>query len=324
MKSLLSIFLSLLLLCLPGQQNVLAQETQDRDWLYNDTIAEPVTMMSELLVTPDGSDPVSYILDNVAKRARQNRKRLNYQAYADVQLIVRDADIIPQVMPKTLMFLGQLYLRSKGMWSLFKYATSRPSVQATLRTNHSCKSGRVKYGKGEILTGPADMKKKVGNQLLEICQFNLFDEIYGSNTIVDADYRKKFDITFVGSTEENGQIIFVLKARRKHGELRETQTLHVIDKQWGILRAEYSSRIFRSYRECKDIGGGIYMPWRKVDNPVQFDLDTAIDKARKMLENKKKVRNMERKTLQRAEKLAKGERQYKPMIKMGYEIRYSN
>ncbi len=313
-----SVRLAMLLLLLP--LSALAQDSDD--WMNADTIAEPVTLMRELLVTPDGSTPVTYILNNVYRRSVTNRKRLDYSAQAHVDVIVRDADIIPKVMPRTLMFAAQMYLRTKGMWALFDYATSRPSAQATLRTRHTCKHGKVKYTDGQILQAPADLKKKIGSQLLEMCEFDLFDELYGEKTLVNPDYRRKFAITYEGSFDEDGKTVFVLKARRYHGELHETQTLHIVDREWGIRRAEYNTRIFRSFRECIPIQDGIYMPHRKVDNPVQFNLEKAIQKGRELLEKKKKVRRMESKTLKRAEKLAQGTRDYSPMVKIGYQITY--
>ena len=311
------VILALLALAMP----VHAQT--DHDWMYADTIAERVTVMPELLVTPDGSDPVTYILNQVYQQSLQNRKRLTYGATANVQFIVRDADIIPKVMPRTLMLAAQMYLRTKGKWALFDYALSRPKAEATLRNHHTrVKGGKPKYDKSEILRAPADMSNKVRNQLKELCEFDLFDELYGEETLVNPKYRQKFAITYEGSFEENGKTIFVLKARRYHGELRETQTLHVVDREWGIRRAEFNTRIFRSYRECIPIQGGIYMPYRKVDNPVQFNLEKAIQKGHELLDSKSKVRRMEKKTMQRAENLAKGDRDFQPMVKVGYEIKY--
>lgn len=306
----------LLVLVLPLQAQT------DHDWMYADTIADRITVMPELLVTPDGSDPVTYILGQVYQRSLENRKRLTYSATANVQLIVRDADLIPKVMPRTLMLAAQLYLRTKGLWGLFDYFMSRQSVEAALRTHHTReKGGKPKYNNPEVLRVPSDMSKKVRQQLVELCEFDLFDELYGEETLVNPKYRQKFAIKYEGSFEENGKTIFVLKARRHHGELRETQTLHVVDREWGIRRAEFNTRIFRSYRECIPVRG-TYMPYRKVDNPVQFNLEKAIEKGHEMVDKRKNPRRMEIKTLQRAEKLAKGERDYQPMIKVGYEIQY--
>lgn len=293
------------------------------DWMYADTIAERVTVMPELLVTPDGSDPVTYILNQVYHRSIENRRHLTYSATANVQFVVRDADVIPKVMPRTLMLAAQMYLRTKGAWALFDYALSRPKAEASLRNHHTRQDGgKPIYDESEILQAPSDMSRKVRRQLMELCEFDLFDELYGEETLVNPEYRRKFAVKYEGSFEEDGKTIFVLKARRHHGELRETQTLHVVDREWGIRRAEYNTRIFRSYRECIPIRSGIYMPCRKVDNPVQYNLKKAIEKGHELLDKKSKVRRMERKTLQRAENLAKGPRDYQPMVKVGYEIKY--
>ena len=318
MKRILFILTLTLAVIMPAS----AQNDKDKSWMYHDTINEPLFIMRELLVTPDGSDPVTYILDNVYRKAKENRKRLNYTANADISVMVRDVDIIPEIAPKTLMFAAQMYLRTKGLWGLFNYAMSRPTTGVHLQTTHTARNGKVQYGKGKILQGPSDMKEKIQRQLFDFCEFDLFDELYGENTLCDPKYRQKFEIKMEGTFEEGGKTIYILKARRYHGELRERQTLHIVDGTWGIRRAEYTTRIFRSYRECKDIGGGVYMPWRKVDNPVQFDLNKAIEKGHQLLESREKVKRMERKTLQRAEKVSKGTRTYSPMVKMGYEIHY--
>lgn len=297
-------------------------QNNDKEWMFADTLAEPVTMMREVLITPDGSDPVTYILNKVYQRSLENRKRLNYSASADVDVLLRDADVIPKVMPKTLMFAAQMYLRTKGLWKLFDYAMSRPSAEAQLRCYHTCHGGKVKYGKGQILRAPEDMRKKVGDQLLKLCEFELFDELYGEETLVNPKYRKKFKIRFEGSFEEDGKTVYLLTAARRRGALHEAQALHVVDGTWGILRSVYITRIFRTFRICKPIQGDIYMPWRKVDNPVEFNLEKAIEKGREMLAKEKNPTNMEKKTLRRAEELAKGERDFKPMVKVGYEIHY--
>ena len=60
-----------------------AQVISVRDSLMEiegDTMPEPFRMLPELFVTPDGSNPVDYILDNVARKAQENRKALDYTA----------------------------------------------------------------------------------------------------------------------------------------------------------------------------------------------------------------------------------------------------
>lgn len=56
-------------------QNASAQVISVRDSLMDieaDTMPEPFRMLPELFVTPDGSNPVDYILDNVAGKAKRS------------------------------------------------------------------------------------------------------------------------------------------------------------------------------------------------------------------------------------------------------------
>ena len=173
-----------------------------------------------------------------------------------------------------------------------------------------------------------------------------FDEVYG-------DYedwgrygsaRDKFQL--VGSYEQDGKMIDVLeyietrttereKVNEQGEKVKEKKTrttvsrLHVVEDDWGILKAEKKGEHIQESTECRDLGGGIYMP---ISSSSRLTLPTIpadslpnmIAKAEKELKDPKGFNKTEQKMLERFIKQLKEHegRDIRMELFFAYDIKY--
>lgn len=296
--------------------------------LEDDTMPEPVIMMRELLVTPDGSDPVDYILNNVARKAKENRKKLNYTATTEFSLYSSNMDLLPQFLSSTQNWLVKTALGFMGMRAIYNYVTAHEELAIGISITQCAKGNDTDYTDRHIRFSPNDMPENVGKQIMELGEFPLFDVVYGNNKLLDQKKRHKaYDIEFIGSAEEeDGTLYYILKVWRNKGKASQSETtIHITDGTWGVLRKENKSSNVTTYIQCANISG-IFLPVKCVQDPNPMSLEELAKIAKEELskdnEDDKKLDKSERKLIERIEKVAKGERRDAPMMKYSYDVRY--
>ena len=104
-----------------------------------------------------------------------------------------------------------------------------------------------------------------------------------------------------------------------------TKKVYVVDGDWGILRVESQSRMSSRTMECRDIGGGIYMPVSLVEQPAKISFNTLYEKARQAVDSlEEKPGRMVRNVMKKAARLNESGRQITPYVTHEFRITYSN
>ncbi|MBR5717369.1 MAG: carboxypeptidase-like regulatory domain-containing protein [Bacteroidales bacterium] len=266
-----------------GQQSVKRELTLSKGetLINNETLSEKLILLPPSIVTVDGENPAHYVLRHVWDQADINRKRIDtWQAEVKYEFGLNDIEVVIKAIPKKYMFVIKTMAGLAGYRKIITLVFDHPSLKAKVSLLRTYLNGKVKdteqkvYYSNESLTS-SEQKTLYENKLL--IEPNLFDEIYNENAPWGrkGSSRDKFEL--VGSYELDGRTIDVLEYSRtstsekeKVNEVGDTikikttyttvTTLHVVEDLWGILKVEKRGEDNHSLNECRDLGGGIYMP----------------------------------------------------------------
>lgn len=312
-------------------------------YAHDHHMQEQAIQLAEVYLTPNGEDPCTYIMRKKFEQGQINRKRLiTYQAVCNGSLHVQDVDLIMALLPGFVKTMLHGALRTVGMNALFNYIADNPKVDVSYLYEQSWNNGKVKNSDLKITSASPTIPEKARKQLSKFQTDSFFDLFYGSGKKFDAEKVKKQGWKLKGVIEENGQTIDVL-ARTEGDSIKREYTAYIIEDLWSVLRFEmHSNNGGFSRFECRDVGGGIYLPISYVTKPIPLNLDkslqelfddvrsenvtdstmTAKQQAKKQKEaakDEKKIKEME----QRYEKAKKGRKQASLNIITPYNIRYS-
>lgn len=296
--------------------------------LEGDTMPEPLTIMRELLVTPDSSSAEDYILDKVAQKAKENRKKLDFTATTEYFIYASNMDLIPKFLSKSQNWLLKSVMGLAGLRAMYNYVTSNRETSIGFSVTQQAKGKDIKYTDSKILFSPAEMPEKVGKQVIKLAKTDLFDALYAEKYITDKKERHRaYDIEYIGSAEEeDGSLYYILKIWKYKGKSYQDEfTLHIADGTWGILRKENKSSGSFTYIQSRYVNG-ILLPAKCVDDPTPMSMEELVKEAEKEIQkNREKgetISKSELKLLERIEKVAKGGRRDAPMMKFSYEVKY--
>lgn len=311
-----------------AQISVVQDVQKNLQELQGDTMPDPI-IMKELLITPDGSNPVDYILNNVARKKKENQQNLQYKATTECFLYSYNMDLLPQVMTKTQNWLIKTALGIIGMRSIYNYVTSCKEAGFGVKVTQEVQGRSIQYSDEEVLFAPDDAPQKVTKQIIKHAKFSLFNTLYGDNLLYNEEKRHKFyDIEFIGSAEkEDGSLYYILKFWRHKGDedLETETTLHIEDGSWGILRKEVKSTGTYSYIESTNVSG-VLLPAKYVEDPSRSSLEELIKEIKEDIEKDeekgKKASKRKRKFIDKIEKLAKSGRNEAPDMKISFNVTY--
>lgn len=292
---------------------------QQEEW---PDLEELTLYLQEVYVTPDGRDPAVYILERMDKAAQANRKRLRrYDAHVVHDFHAQDVDFIPSLIPKVGRVVMRGALKLMRMDALYDHCVNHQQVEARLSSEYRYRDGKTSYADQRVLHATPSLSDKARKQLFRHAEMELFDRLYGENMIYGPKQRKEYKISFRGTCEEDGKTLNVLMFTPKDTTVQLSLLLYVVEGEWGIKRSIMKSRMLNLRWECTDIGSGIYMPARLIDDPRLLDLNQiyATYKARKAPEPDDDVS----KAMKRLEKILQGNRTYRPYMIHRYQITYS-
>jgi hypothetical protein len=335
-----------------GQQTVRRELTltKGETLVHNEALTEKLMLLPPAIVTPDGESPAHYVLRHVWDKAKENKKRIDsWQAAVKYDAGMNDMDLLFKIIPKKYMILLKSALALGGYKKIFNLALDHPSLKAKVSLVRTYTNGKVSDSEQKItecnekLTAE-EQKTLYSNKLL--IEPNIFDEVYG-------DYedwgrygsaRDKFQL--VGSYEQDGKMIDVLeyietrttereKVNEQGEKVKEKKTrttvsrLHVVEDDWGILKTEKKGEHIQGGTECRDLGGGIYMPIssssRLTFPTIPADsLPSKIAKAEKELKDPKGFNKTEQQMLERFIKQLKEHegRDIRMELFFAYDIKY--
>ena len=274
---------------------------------------------------------------------------VSWQAAVKYDAGMNDMDLLFKIIPKKYMILLKSALALGGYKKIFNLALDHPSLKAKVSLVRTYTNGKITDSEQKItecnekLTAE-EQKTLYTNKLL--IEPNIFDEVYDDyeDWGRHGSARDKFQL--VGSYEQDGKMIDVLeyietrtsereKVNEQGEKVKEKKTrttvsrLHVVEDDWGILKAEKKGEHIQESTECRDLGGGIYMP---ISSSSRLTLPTIpadslpnmIAKAEKELKDPKGFNKTEQKMLERFIKQLKEHegRDIRMELFFAYDIKY--
>lgn len=310
------------------EQVKLALTQPNHRYAHDHHMQEQAIQLDEVYLTPNGEDPCVYILRKVHEQGQINRTRLvNYNATCNGSMHVQDLDVLMGIMPGFVKVILHGVLRPLGINALFNYLSENEKVDVKYQYSQLWNSGKVKNSEMTILSANPTMPEKVRKQLGKFQVDDFFAKFYGEDKKFDAKKEAKKGWKLKGVIEEDGKTIDILK-RIDGDSVQQEYTCYVIEDLWSVLRVEARSKegSFSRY-ECRDIGGGIYLPVSYVTNPVPVDLDKMLEETKKEIEKDKAKGEKTKagdKMLKRYEEITKNRKGCKLNVVTPYNITYSN
>lgn len=296
---------------------------------HDERLEEQPIALSDVYITPNGEDPAIYILRKVAEKAAINRKRLaSYNASVTHTFHAQDIDFLPVVLPKTYRWALKALVKTFRLGAIYDVCTQNEKVDAKLSLQHHYAKGKTKYANERLISSTPALPDKAKEQLFKLTHDDIFDLLYGDNLPWGSKAIKKGYCQFKlkGTIEENGQVIDVLTSSITHGEFSYNQVLYIIEDNWGILRMESNTPNEYERTECRDIGGGIYLPVSQISDPkmINFNLAEQIQTFKaEQAEKGEKLSKTEQKMIDRLEQFIANGRNLRPCMTSGYNIKYS-
>lgn len=309
------------------EQVKLALSEPNHRYAHDHHMQEQAIQLDEVYLTPNGEDPCVYILRKVHEQGQINRNRLvSYNATCDGSMHVQDLDVFMGIMPGFVKVMLHGVLRTVGINALFNYLSESEKVDVKYRYSQTWNKGKVKNSEMTILSANPTMPDKVRKQLGKFQVDDSFAKFYGEDKKFDAKKEAKKGWKLKGVIEEDGKTIDIL-TRVDGDSVKHEYSCYVIEDLWSVLRVEArSSEGSFSRYECRDIGGGIYLPVSYVTNPVPIDLDKMLNDMKKELEEEKakgEKSSTGKKMFDRYDAIMKNRKECKINIITPYNIKYS-
>lgn len=294
----------------------------------NDTIPLEYTL-DAVYVTADEEDMASSILRKVWEKALLNRKALKgYQADIVQNFKAKDADIIPQLMPSSIMFMLRSYIKLHNRGAIMNYVLDNRSVEVAISA-HISNTGwkHNSFSAQTVLSSNPTMNSKAQKQLFRMLEMDLFNEVYDSDAAYGNKGRKEYRFSVLGNIDYNGKTVYILEGKPKDEDngFYSTKKIYVVEGDWGILRVESKAEMFSRTMECRDIGGGIYMPVTLVEQPAKISFNALYEKAKQAVDSlEEKPGRMVRNVMKKAARLNESGRQITPYVTHEFKIVYSD
>ena len=296
---------------------------------HDEHLEEQPIALSDVYITPNGEDPAIYILRKVAEKAAINRKRLaSYNASVTHTFHAQDIDFLPVVLPKTYRWALKALVKTFRLGAIYDVCTQNEKVDAKVSLQHHYAKGKTKYDNERLISSTPTLPDKAKEQLFKLTHYVIFDLLYDDDLPWGSKAIKKGYCQFKlkGTIEENGQVIDVLTSSITHGKFSYNQVLYIIEDNWGILRMESNTPNEYERTECRDIGGGIYLPVSQISDPkmINFNLSEEIQTFKaQQAEKGEKLSKTEQKMIDRLEQFIANGRNLRPCMTSGYNIKYS-
>ena len=153
----------------------------------------------------------------------------------------------------------------KGVGPLVKYCLEEDEFSASVRLDRVVRRGKTTDYNKKLLSG-ANLPPKVQKNILNLFSLiDLFDILYGTATSWGENFSSKHKFTHAGTYEYGDKIVDVIEWK----DSRVRAAVHIVEDDWGILKAQLYSREGEVIRcEARDSGNGVYMPVACVMKPA--------------------------------------------------------
>jgi len=319
----------------------LALPLANHRYAHDEHLHEQAIVLNEVYLTPNGEDPVKYIARKVNEQTENNRKRLvGYKASVDAYCHAADIDLVPMLMPGVMMSTIRGAAKMAGVGALLDFATENPKIDVHYTYTQTKEKNRYRNGKISVISSSPAISDKARQQLE--APGNFFDLLYDEGLNFTPKNAVKKGWKLQGIIEEQGHDVDVLTRTLCNEHDTVYYKLYVIEDLWTILRYEENSTMGLERYECRDIGGGIYMPVSYVTKPIPMDFNTELDRITQLVDSIKtvagvddlrdvKVKGLKQRLgmkmfismMERAEKIRNTGRIFRPVFDCPYTISYS-
>ncbi len=217
-------------------------------------------MLAAAYKTESGMPAADFILSQVWDRADANRNVMS-SYNADIRYSIRTHDI--PTLAQVLSGFGRGAVRFAAGFTdfgpLVNYCLTHDDVSATVTMGRVVGYGSVTDFNKKLIDAGTGLPDDVAGSILSLPDdIDLFEMVYDRKALWGERFAKSHTFNLVGTYEYGDKLIDVLYWTDRNGVV--SVTLHVVEEEWGILRAEVGREKEVVCFECRDIGKGIYMP----------------------------------------------------------------
>lgn len=283
-------------------------------------------MLTAAYKTRSGMPVADFILSQVWNKAESNRKVMaSYNA--DIRYSIKTHEI--PVVAQALSGVGRGAVKFAAGFTdygpLVRYCLTHDDVSATVTMGRIVGYGTVKDFNKKIVSTNAKLPSDVTSTILSLPdKVDLFGMVYDRKNLWGESFAKTHTFNLIGTYEYGDKLVDVLFWTDRNRVI--SVTLHVVEEDWGILRAEVGREKEVVRFECRDIGNGIFMPVSLTMKPTMSlirnrELPAVIKYINENEFVPKGIKKRSEAVL--TERYENGE-DFNPYITLGFNINYAN
>lgn len=227
---------------------------------------EPVTldiqplMLTAAYKTRSGMPVADFILSQVWNRAEANRKVMSsYNADIRYSITTHEIPVVAQALSGVGRGAVKLAAGFTDYGPLVRYCLTHNDVSATVTMGRIVGYGTVKDFNKKIVSTNTKLPGEVVSTILSLPdKVDLFGMVYDRKNLWGESFAKTHTFNLIGTYEYGDKLVDVLFWTDRNKVI--SVTLHVVEEDWGILRAEVGREKEVVRFECRDVGNGIFMP----------------------------------------------------------------
>lgn len=281
---------------------------------------QPIFLASAY-VTPDGKSSADYILSQVWKTAKVNKKRLgDYGAYVNYNLSTHQMPLVSQLASGFTRNMARpaVYLTGYGPLINFIFNNDDVAVKASLK--RTVIGGKTKDTEQRLISSNKVLPDGVRKNVLSLFSLvDLYGMLYGEGNEWGKKFADKHKFRLTGTYEYAGHLVDVLYWKHQYSGV--SVTVHIVEDAWGILRIEVGRGKEVVRCEARDIGGEIYMPVTLVFKPSLSLIKK--ENLPKVVDDLEQSKDISKGTARRARKLIEENKDnLNPSVTIGYSVKY--
>lgn len=228
--------------------------TEGKDEVCDVELEEHPIALNPVFITPDGSDPARYIMNQVwANAQRKYNANKNYHVTSTTVLSFRDLDIVSDFLPRPIKRVLMMMAAVVGMRAPLKLIFDHPNLDVATTNQATCKGGKYKWGKEKIKSCNEQLTPK---EIDVLNKFGVHEDLYKTVYVENLLRNKKAQLKLKGTYMDGNDLVYIVEAVK--GSKREA--MHVIDGKWDVTRYIVYDGSDDTIVEMRKALGDLYMP----------------------------------------------------------------
>lgn len=301
---------------------------QDTSYVGIDSVVlelQPL-MLAAAYVTNSGMRVEDFILSQVWSKAEKNSTLMSsYNADIKYSIATHDVPVVAQILSGVEKGAVKFAAGLTGFGPLVRYCLSHDDVSATVSMGRIVSYGKKKDFNKKLVSSNASLPKDVTGNILSLPDdIDLFSMVYDRKKPWGEKFAEEHVFNLVGTYEYCGKLVDVLFWTDDNKVI--SITLHVVEDDWGLLRVEIGREKEVVRFECRDIGGGIYMPVSLVMKPtISLVKNSELPAVIKYInENQYVPKGIKKRSEAVLTERYESGRDFNPYIMLGFNISYAN